>query len=79
MTAALCVAATCSAVSSTSTGELHERVCAPFTLAEQLGSGDAAAHYLCPTWPSLRKAVTRHGFGMRTRNPQARRAEPSVG
>jgi hypothetical protein len=32
MTAALCIAATCSAVSSTSTGELHERVCAPFTI-----------------------------------------------
>ncbi len=32
MTEALCIDATCSAVSFTSTGELHERVCAPFRL-----------------------------------------------
>jgi hypothetical protein len=33
MTGALCTDATSSADSSTSTGELHERVCVPFTLA----------------------------------------------
>jgi len=30
MTEALCIDATCSAVSFTSTNKLHERVCAPF-------------------------------------------------
>jgi hypothetical protein len=42
-----------------------------FTLAEQLGSVNAAATQLGTTWPSLRKAFTRHGLGMPARNPQA--------
>ena len=33
---ARCIDASCSAVCFTSTGELHERVCAPFTLAREL-------------------------------------------
>jgi hypothetical protein len=40
-------------------------------LAERLGSIDAAAQQLGTTWPSLRKAFTRHGLGMPARNPQA--------
>ena len=42
-----------------------------FQLAEQLGSVNAAATELGTTWPSLRKAFTRHGLGMPTRNPEA--------
>jgi hypothetical protein len=42
-----------------------------FQLAEQLGSINAAANELGTTWPSLRKAFTRHGFGMPIRNPEA--------
>jgi hypothetical protein len=42
-----------------------------FALAEQLGSVNAAAKELGTTWPSLRKAFTRHGLGMPARNPQA--------
>jgi WhiB family redox-sensing transcriptional regulator len=42
-----------------------------FALAEQLGSVNAAAAELGTTWPSLRKAFTRHGLGMPARNPQA--------
>jgi hypothetical protein len=42
-----------------------------YALAEQLGSVNAAAHQLGTTWPSLRKAFTRHGLGMPTRNPEA--------
>jgi hypothetical protein len=42
-----------------------------FALAEQLGSVNAAATQLGTTWPSLRKAFTRHGLGMPARNPQA--------
>jgi hypothetical protein len=42
-----------------------------FALAEQLGSVNAAAQELGTTWPSLRKAFTRHGLGMPTRNPEA--------
>jgi hypothetical protein len=41
-----------------------------FALAEQLGSVNAAAQELGTTWPSLRKAFTRHGLGMPARNPQ---------
>jgi hypothetical protein len=41
-----------------------------FALAERLGSVNAAAE-LGTTWPSLRKAFTRHGLGMPARNPQA--------
>jgi hypothetical protein len=41
-----------------------------FALAEQLGSVNAAAHQLDTSWPSLRKAFTRHGLGMPTRNPE---------
>jgi hypothetical protein len=41
-----------------------------FALAEQLGSVNAAAKALDTTWPSLRKAFTRHGLGMPARNPQ---------
>jgi hypothetical protein len=42
-----------------------------FALAEQLGSVNAAATELGTTWPSLRKAFTRHGLGMPARNPEA--------
>ncbi len=42
-----------------------------FALAERLGSVNAAAAELGTTWPSLRKAFTRHGLGMPARNPQA--------
>ena len=42
-----------------------------FQLAEQLGSVNAAAKELDTTWPSLRKAFTRHGLGMPTPNPEA--------
>jgi WhiB family redox-sensing transcriptional regulator len=42
-----------------------------FQFAEQLGSVNAAAKELGITWPSLRKAFTRHGLGMPARNPQA--------
>jgi hypothetical protein len=42
-----------------------------FQLAEQLGSVNAAAAELGTTWPSLRKAFTRHGLGMPARNPEA--------
>jgi hypothetical protein len=42
-----------------------------FQLAQELGSVNAAATKLGTTWPSLRKAFTRHGLGMPTRNPQA--------
>jgi hypothetical protein len=44
-----------------------------FQLAEQLGSVNAAAQQLDTTWPSLRKAFTRHGLGMPARNPEAPR------
>jgi hypothetical protein len=44
-----------------------------FALAERLGSINAAAAELGTTWPSLRKAFTRHGLGMPARNPQALR------
>jgi WhiB family transcriptional regulator, redox-sensing transcriptional regulator len=42
-----------------------------FQLAERLGSINAAAAQLGTTWPSLRKAFTRHGLGMPARNPEA--------
>jgi hypothetical protein len=42
-----------------------------YALAERLGSVNAAATQLGTTWPSLRKAFTRHGLGMPTRNPEA--------
>src|SRR5215211_3242544 len=42
-----------------------------FQLAEQLGSINAAATQLGITWPSLRKAFTRHGLGMPARSPEA--------
>jgi hypothetical protein len=42
-----------------------------FALAERLGSVNAAAAELGTTWPSLRKAFTRHGLGMPTRNAEA--------
>jgi hypothetical protein len=44
-----------------------------FAVAEQLGSINAAAAELDTTWPSLRKAFTRHGLGIPARNPQAAR------
>jgi hypothetical protein len=43
-----------------------------FQLAARLGSVNAAAE-LGTTWPSLRKAFTRHGLGMPARNPEALR------
>jgi hypothetical protein len=42
-----------------------------FALAERLGSINAATQELGTTWPSLRKAFTRHGLGMPARNPEA--------
>jgi hypothetical protein len=42
-----------------------------FAVAERLGSISAAADQLGTTWPSLRKAFTRHGLGMPARNPEA--------
>jgi hypothetical protein len=42
-----------------------------FQLAKRLGSINAAAEELGTTWPSLRKAFTRHGLGMPARNPEA--------
>jgi len=42
-----------------------------FRLAERLGSVNAAAAELGTTWPSLRKAFTRHELGMPARNPEA--------
>jgi WhiB family transcriptional regulator, redox-sensing transcriptional regulator len=42
-----------------------------YALAEQLGSVNAAASQLGTTWPSLRKAFTRHGLGMPARHPEA--------
>jgi hypothetical protein len=42
-----------------------------FQLAEQLGSVNAAAAELGTSWPSLRKAFTRHGLGIPARNPEA--------
>jgi hypothetical protein len=42
-----------------------------FQLAQQLGSVNAAAAELGTTWPSLRKAFTRHGLDMPARNPEA--------
>jgi WhiB family transcriptional regulator, redox-sensing transcriptional regulator len=42
-----------------------------YRLAERLGSVNAAAAELGTTWPSLRKAFTRHGLGMPARNPEA--------
>jgi hypothetical protein len=41
-----------------------------FHLAERLGSVNAAAQELGTTWPSLRKAFTRHGLDMPARNPE---------
>jgi hypothetical protein len=42
-----------------------------FQLAERLGSVNAAAVELGTTWPSLRKAFTRHNLGMPARNSEA--------
>ena len=42
-----------------------------FRLAERLGSVNAAAAQLGTTWPSLRKAFTRHALGMPTPDPAA--------
>ncbi len=42
-----------------------------FRLAERLGSVNAAAAELGTTWPSLRKAFTRHALGMPTPDPAA--------
>jgi hypothetical protein len=50
-----------------------------FQLAEQLGSVNAAAKELDTTWPSLRKAFTRHGLGMPARNPEAVRQRAIAG
>jgi hypothetical protein len=38
---------------------------------ERLGSVNAAAAELGTSWPSLRKAFTRHGLGMPARSPEA--------
>jgi hypothetical protein len=50
-----------------------------FQLAERLGSVNAAATDLGTTWPSLRKAFTRHGLGMPARNPEAVRQRAIAG
>jgi hypothetical protein len=42
-----------------------------FQFAERLGCINAAAAKLGTTWPSLRKAFTRHGIGMPAPNPEA--------
>jgi hypothetical protein len=42
-----------------------------FQLAERLGSINATAQQLGTTWPSLRKAFTRHGLGGHARNREA--------
>jgi hypothetical protein len=51
-----------------------------FALVERLGSVNAAAQQLGASWPSLRKAFTRHGLGMptptRSRPPAGRRRRP---
>jgi hypothetical protein len=53
-----------------------------YALAEQLGSVNAAAAELGTTWPSLRKAFTRHGLGMpaqpRSRPPARDRRRPQA-
>jgi hypothetical protein len=49
-----------------------------FALAEQFGSINAAAAELGTTWPSLRKAFTRHGLGMPAATPQAVRQRAST-
>jgi hypothetical protein len=41
-----------------------------FALAERLGSVNAATATLGTTWPSLRKAFTRHSLDMPARNPE---------
>ena len=53
ITGAPCVDATCSADSSTSTAELHERVCAPFTLAVRKPAQERTG----PTWPGPTKST----------------------
>jgi hypothetical protein len=40
-------------------------------LAERLGCVNAAAQELGTSWPSMRKAFTRHGLGMPACNPEA--------
>jgi hypothetical protein len=49
-----------------------------FALAERLGSVNAAAAELGTTWPSLRKAFTRHRLGMPACNPEAIRQRAVV-
>jgi hypothetical protein len=49
-----------------------------YALAQRLGSVNAAAAELGTTWPSLRKAFTRHGLGMPARNPEAVRQRASA-
>jgi WhiB family redox-sensing transcriptional regulator len=49
-----------------------------YHLAERLGSVNAAAGELGTTWPTLRKAFTRHGLGMPTPNPEAVRARQAA-
>jgi len=39
-------------------------------LADRAEAGGVDATQLGTTWPSLRKAFTRHGLGMPTRNPE---------
>jgi hypothetical protein len=41
-----------------------------FQLAQQLGSVNATATQLDTTWPSLRKALARHGLGMQPATPR---------
>jgi hypothetical protein len=48
-----------------------------FTLAEELGSINAAATELETTWPLRRIAFTRHGLGMPSRNPRRSASAPS--
>jgi hypothetical protein len=50
-----------------------------FQLAEQLGSVNAAAAELETSWPTLRKAFTRHRLGMPAGNPEAVRQRAVAG
>jgi hypothetical protein len=49
-----------------------------FALAEQLGNVNATAAELGTSWPSLRKAFTRHGLGTPAPNPEAVRPRASA-
>jgi hypothetical protein len=64
-------------VSMGDSNQIADRAPPDRLLAQRLGSINAAAAELSTTWPSLRKAFTRHGLGMPTRKPEAARHAPS--